>query len=571
MKQLTTLLFALCLCTISANAAQDGSWALTTGGDYSDSGNWIDGNIADDSTSVAYFTNGITAFAVINLQTNRTIGTLNLSGEGDQWWFAGEGNSLTLDDGGTKPVINVGGNLWGASINANLSGSDGFNKTGAKLLSILTGPISGDINIEEGALRLGWENSMPNINNITVGTAGTLIIGETNTINCPLTLNRSDTGVNEFAIDVEPGKACNINSNIIMSANSGIMATGNDAVLNLNSPISGAYSLRLTGRAVDGDIGIFNLNAVNTYSSNTTFSTWGSNPRFELNVNQGIPLNADYRNLTLEVYDSSANSSVTFDLNDKTQKISSVFVALHGGQNNHSAVITGSDSSVLEVTNAFTTWEYASGTVIKQTGGKIIFNGPGFGLATKMIITNATFLNNGAWWGGPNAELDLQPGAKIGGTGFLGWETSAADLVIPAGATITPGNSIGALGCWNLEMQNGSMYDWEVENGTSSDLVDVRGLLDISSAAENSITVNVSVIGGIEPWDINTLFYTASGTEGISGDTNSILLSYEPGITGPDHPYIDVDNNMVVSDIIIPEPAALGFLAILGLTFLRRK
>ncbi len=568
MKKLTTLFIFLCLCTISTNAAQDGSWALTTGGDYSNPGNWIDGNIADDATSIAHFTNGITATAVISFQNNRTNGTLNFSGEADQWWFDGAGNTLTLDNGGSTPVIDVEGNFWGASINANLSGSDGFTKTGSKLLNLYVSPVSGDIDIQEGALRLAWESPIPNINNITVGAAGTLIIGETNTLNCPLTLNHTDTWVNAYALDVEPGKVCNINSNVTMTADSGLVVTGNgsgeNTVLNLNSPVSGAYSLRLMGRAVDADVGIFNINAVNTYSGNTTLCTWGSNPLFELNVNQGIPLTDQAGELRLEVYNSSANSSVTLDLNDKIQKVSTLFIALDGSQSGHSAVITGNDAGVLEITNVFTTWESAPGTVIKQTGGKIICNGPGCGLATKMIIANATFINNGAWWGGPLGEFELQAGGKIGGTGFLGWETSASNLVITSGATITPGNSIGQVGCWNLELEEGSMYDWEVDDG-SFDAIDVRSNLFLPSVV-NSVTVNVSHVGDVQPGQTNWLIYV---TTDIIGSVDSIYMDYPISMTGPEHPEI-LYGHVMVTDLI-PEPATLGLLALLGLAFLRRK
>ena len=119
-------------------------------------------------------------------------------------------------------------------------------------------------------------------------------------------------------------------------------------------------------------------------------------------------------------------------------------------------------------------------------------------------------------------------------------------------------------------MQSGSLYDWEVENGTVSDLVDVRGLLDISGAAANSITVNVSVIGGIDAGNTNVLFYTQNGSEGISGNADSVFLSYEVGITGPENPVINASTNMVIGGII-PEPATFGLLGFLFLAFLRRK
>jgi len=273
----------------------------------------------------------------------------------------------------------------------------------------------------------------------------------------------------------------------------------------------------------------------------------------------------------MELHNALDTTSISLDLNDKIQKVSNLVMTPGDGSfADQYLEITGSAAGKLTVTNLFWSPGVANGAHIKLSGGTLVLEN-GCSVSDTIVIKNATFINNGGWYGGPDANLELNPGAKVGGTGFLGWETSAADLVIPSGATITPGNSIGALGCWNLEMQSGSMYDWEVEDGTSSDLVDVRGLLDISAATENSITVNVSVIGGIEPWDINTLFYTANGTEGISGSTNSVFLSYEHGITGPEHPEIDVNNNMVVSGIIIPEPATLGLLALLGLAFLRRN
>ena len=118
-------------------------------------------------------------------------------------------------------------------------------------------------------------------------------------------------------------------------------------------------------------------------------------------------------------------------------------------------------------------------------------------------------------------------------------------------------------------MQSGSFYNWEVEDGTNSDAVAINGLLNISGVVENSVTVNVSVIGEIDPLNTNLLFYTAGGT-GISGSTDSIFLSYEYGITGPEHPFINADNNIVISGIV-PEPGIIGLLSLLGLALMRKK
>ena len=593
MKKLTQLataiLLTVCLCTITANAAQDGSWAVTTGGDYSDSGNWIDGNIADDSTSIAYFTNGITALAVINMQTNRTLGTINFSdaGANQHWWLSGEGNTLTLDDGGSTPVINVDGGVWGASINANLSGSNGFNKTGFKILNLYDSPISGTVTIVEGMLSLAWDTALQNAD--VIASIGSILeIANTKTANCqsitvdfavikpsfgggiginsPLTL-----GANEWSSVIDSDNltnTININGAVTLSADCQFGVGGDGSILNLNSPVSGPYKLHFLPHSDNAThINTVNINAANTYGGDTILDNWGCSPIFELNVNQGFP----FTELRMELHNALDTTSVSLDLNNNTQKVSNLVMTPGDGSfADQYLEITGSAAGILTVTNLFWSPGVDNGAHIKLSGGTLVLEN-GCSIQDKIVIENAAFINNGGWYGGTDAGFELKPGAKVGGTGFLGWETSASDLIITSGATISPGNSIGALGCWNLEMQNGSMYDWEVENGTSSDLVDVRGLLDISGAEVNSITVNVTVIGGIEPWDINTLFYTANGTEGISGSTNSIFLSYEHGITGPEHPYIDVNNNMLITGIIVPEPATLGLIAILGLAFFRRK
>jgi len=587
MKKLTTLIIILCICSISAIAAQDGSWALTTGGDYSTPGNWVGGNIADDSTSVAYFTNGITAFAKINFQTNRTIGTLNFSGEGDQWWFDGMGNTLTLDDGGLTPVIDVGGNLWGASINANLSGSDGFTKTGSKILNVYNGPVSGTVTVVEGMLSIAWDGALQNAD-VVVNSNTILEIANTKTANCesitvnfgtikpapgggiginsPLTL-----GANEWFSVIDSDNitnTINVNGHVTLTADCQMGIGGNGSVLNLNQPVTGPYKLHFLPHSDNAThINTVNINAANTYDGVTILDNWGCSPIFELNVNQGFPLTE----LRMELHNALNPTSVSLDLNNNTQKVSKLVLTPGDGSfANQYIEITGNSAGLLTVTNLFWSPGVANGAHIKLSGGTLVLEN-GCSIQDKIVIKNAAFINKSGWYGGPNAYFDLKPGAKIGGIG-LGWTGNASsNLVIPAGATISPGNSIGAAVCWNLEMQSGSLYDWEVESGTSSDLVDVRGLLDISGAVDNSITVNVSVIGGIDESDVNTLFYTANGTEGISGSTNSIFLSYEIGITGPQHPFVDVNTNMVIGGIIVPEPGTIGLISLIVLAFLRKK
>ncbi len=599
---ITTMITAVFLCAASSLFAADGTWNVDADGDWSTTGNWLDDNIADGAGSTANFTYNITAERAVTLDSARTIGNVNFADGGGMetinFRVIGE-NTLTLDNSGSTPVVNVT-NLWAGFLGVPLSGNNGFEKTGSpdgRLFLDQNNSISGTVTIKSGYVTAWNDNALTNADVVING--GVLEIapdfnvnaksvtansgngdrglikpyqGFVGGLNVPATLNYADVG-NTFAVNVDTDSQLSLNGNITLGVNTAMAITGGNGILNINAPISGPHNLRLLGRWDTAHINTFNIYAQCTHASNTTFEAWGANPRFAMWVNHAIPCGGEDSTLVLQVDNSSEDTSVTLDLNGTTQKVNKFTVSIDGSQSGHYVEITGEDDAVLEITNSFWTWEAVPGnTVIKLTGGKIICNGPGCSLSSKMIIKNAVFINNGGWWGGSNGELELQPGAKIGGSGFLGWEGGAsADLVIPAGATITPGNSIGTVGCWNLEMQDGSMYDWEVDAGSISDLVDVRGLLDISAAAENSITVNVSTIGAIDEFDINTLFYTAGGTDGISGSTNSIFLNYEIGVSGPQHPYIDANTNMVISGIIVPEPGTIGLLSLLALAFLRRK
>lgn len=85
--------------------------------------------------------------------------------------------------------------------------------------------------------------------------------------------------------------------------------------------------------------------------------------------------------------------------------------------------------------------------------------------------------------------------------------------------------------------------------------------MDISAGG---ITVNVIDAGTPNGSDL-TLFSVAGS---IIGASNDITLTYGGSAVGPDHPRIE-GNNIVVA--VIPEPAILELLSLLGLALLRKK
>ena len=563
-------MMTLCLCASTALFAADGTWNNAAGGAWETAGNWTGNTIADGAGNTATFD---TDSANIDADANRTIGNISKSAAADLWISTGP---LVLDDGTPQVDVTVGG-LY---LNCALAGSSGFDKTGAGNLGLYNTTISGDINVNAGGLWLFWADAIMNADvKINSGTTlflwdGVVANGQSITvnnggqirpwdgtvgINAPLTLNYADAG-NTFAVEaVGADDIINLNGDITLAANTALAVTDNGATININAPISGPYSLRLMGRSATAQLGTYNINAPCTYTGWTTLESWGANPRYEIGVNQAFPVGGFDTELRLQVDNSSADTSVTLDMNDKTQKVSKLVVVLDGAQTGHSAEIAGSAAGVIEVTNVF--WSTASaGTTLSLTGGKVIFNGPGLSLNMPLTIANATFLNNGSWWSGTTAKFIMQSGGKIGGTGMLAWDGGdSTNLVITAGATITPGQSIGEVGCWNLEMLDGSLYDWEVGD-TTADKVYARGVLDIS---DGGITVNV-----IDAGSPNGTFTLFQADGGIIGDATDITMSYGPGVAGPVNPTID--GNAIVADIV-PEPAALGMLVLLGLAFLRRK
>ena len=573
MKKFFLSMMTFCLFAGTAIFAADGTWNNAAGGAWETAGNWVGNTIADGAGNTATF-NADTAAVVAD--ANRTIGVVSKNSANDIWI---NGGPLILS-GGTPAVDVPGGNLY---MNCALAGSSGFDKTGAGWLGLYNTTISGDINVNAGWLWLFWADAIKNADvKVNSGTAlvlwdGVVANGKSITvnnggfirpwdgtvgINAPLTCNYPDTGGNTFAVEaVGADDIINLNSNITLTANTVMATTENGGTINFNAPISGAANLRLLGRSAITSIGVFNFNAPCTYTGNTVLSTWGAKPRFEMSVNNALPCGSGADEVKLFVsWGNGAPANVTLDLNDKTQQINKLFVAINADSVGQKAIITGSDAGVLEITNVFTTWEGTAGaSTLELTGGKIICNGPGCSLGLKMVITNATFINNGSWWGAALGEFELQSGAKIGGTGILGWTgVAASNLVITSGATITPGNSIGTVGCWNLEMQDGSEYDWEV--GVSADMVDVRGDLDISAGG---ITVNVIDAGS--PNGTYTLFAVTGSING--NPATDITMNYAPTLSGT---AAYLSGNNIVADVV-PEPATLGLLSLLALAFLRRK
>ncbi len=126
-----------------------GTWIFDGSDIWSNSARWS-GTIADGAGFTANFTNNITATRTVTLNTSRTIGNLTFSdagGSGSAWVLTNSSSSTLTLSGGSTPVLNVSTptTINGAAFN--ITGTQGFIKSGSADLqydaqgSTLTGTI----------------------------------------------------------------------------------------------------------------------------------------------------------------------------------------------------------------------------------------------------------------------------------------------------------------------------------------------------------------------------------------------------------------------------------------------
>lgn len=170
--------------SLSPAQNQSGTWTNNTNltNTWSNSGNWLNGNIADGAGFTADFsTLDITGTRIVNLDSARTIGGLIFGDtdpsqpSGGGWSLTNAGNtanSLTLS--GTTPTITVNA-LYGsnsATLNVNLAGTQGLTKDGVGTLTLIgNNTYSGTTTISAGSLQIGSNSANGNIGTGAVSIA----------------------------------------------------------------------------------------------------------------------------------------------------------------------------------------------------------------------------------------------------------------------------------------------------------------------------------------------------------------------------------------------------------------
>ncbi|MEO0039084.1 MAG: hypothetical protein RIS38_32, partial [Verrucomicrobiota bacterium] len=102
---------------------------------------------------------------------------------------------------------------------------------------------------------------------------------------------------------------------------------------------------------------------------------------------------------------------------------------------------------------------------------------------------------------GTLGNITLAQGATLGGSGTIGVATVAS------GATVAPGNSPGLLNGTSMTLSGGAIFEWEVQNATSTsgyDRINLTGDLDLRGANPGSKVV-FKVISRLGSGDGNTV------------------------------------------------------------------
>lgn len=173
-----------------------------------------------------------------------------------------------------------------------------------------------------------------------------------------------------------------------------------------------------------------------------------------------------------------------------------------------------------------------AGTVEKKGVGSLNLTGSSdFGGPT--TISGGRLAVNGSL---ANSAIGVGSGGTLGGNGTTG------DVVVHAGGTIAPGNSIGLLHInGNLSMESGSTYAVELTSAGQSDRISVAGTAAIASGTTLKVTKTDAA-----PYVAGTRYTVLDAAGGVTGKfdlTGDLPVTAFLGLVAnsdPTHIYLDV-------------------------------
>jgi len=333
------------------------------------------------------------------------------------------------------------------------------------------------------------------------------------------------------------------------------------------------------------------LTNVNTYSNKANrgnFAVVENNGSFSILTNTGTAgvdggANVDLLTGSGTTNVSSSNSSAVGTLHIRGATGSGTYSGVLGnGAADNTLVLlkSGNSSQTLSGDNTFDGSTTVSGGLLIGdhdsafgTGG-VTVNGGALRVAATRTIGNSILVNGGTL----NVRGEVSGGLTFGSSGGrLDGDGIVAQAVVLDGLdrVVAPGNSPGILSFESSQAWSSFTYEWELNSwsgsasaGTNFDRISITGSLDLTSASENSIRLDlVSLLGDDTPGNVpgfteasrQWAILTASG--GIVGfdpaqwSINPARFSSSPAWGGDWEVY--AEGNQIFLAYAVPEPSAV--------------
>ena len=375
-----------------------------------------------------------------------------------------------------------------------------------------------------------------------------------------------------FTLDGTAGIAATGSGALVFTVDSKIALVGAEPLLTLSASNAGTNIFRasLTAADIAAGNGIKNL----TIDGTGTWVIGGAANRFKNDVRLeaaagatiGLESDALPAGATIAVANGTTlrwEGGNTNDLSSKLAIAAGATAKLDLGSNNvtFAAVPTLGSGASLE----------------KQGTGTLNISADFSAPTLNVAVSSGTLAVNGVL-----GDITLTSGARLGGTGTLGTAT------VGTGAILAPGNSPGTLNATDLVLTGGSVFEWEVQDATSStgyDKINLTGDLDLLGANPGS-KVSFKIISRLGAGDGNTAgdplnFGPPNGTSSIRtfnfGVVGGVLLNNGQNISDvfefdlTEFTYSDGsasnaglwsiawDGGSAITLTAVPEPSTYGF------------
>jgi fibronectin-binding autotransporter adhesin len=320
---------AVLACLVASQPAahgQSGSWAVTTGGLWSNTANWTGGTIADGQGSTATFNQTLAANVTVDLDSPRTLGNLSFtSGTGSigSWLIANNSdpaNVLTLSrSDATAPTLTTA-TATRAEIATAIAGTGGLNKTGGTSGSTpgvvrlsVANTYSGTTTVSGGVLEV-TNGSALGTSSVSVTGGGLHVLGGVTVTGRSLSTasagNSSDGG-----LSASGGGVATWAGPVTMA--NGRLGTVNDSLnttLVVSGAVTGSGNLDISSYGTGGVV-LSAASGQNTYSGSTAILRG----RLAIGANNTLPtgtlLDVHYNTAT------GASQEAIFDLNGFSQQV----------------------------------------------------------------------------------------------------------------------------------------------------------------------------------------------------------------------------------------------------------